>query len=66
MEAVEAMTPAVSDGRYQVGVRRSRVVLALRACVEVVAKLKSLNRVTSRKAFVAMKVAQCPTGETTE
>ena len=55
------------DGRYQSRRTGEAVcVLALRACVEVAAKSKSPNRVTSRKAFVAMTVAQCPTGESTE
>jgi len=50
----------------KVGVRWSRVVLALRACVEVAAKSKSSDRVTSRKACAVMTVAQCPTEESTE
>ena len=42
------------------------MVLALRAGVEVVTKVKAPDRVTSRKALVAMTVAQCPTEESTE
>ena len=42
------------------------MVLALRACVEVVSKSKSSDRVTSRKAFVAATVVKCPTEEITE
>jgi hypothetical protein len=55
------------DGRYQSRRTGEAVwVLTLRACVEAAAKSKSPNRVTSRKAFAAMTVAQCPTGEITE
>ena len=42
------------------------MVLALETCVEVAAKSKSSDRVTSRKAFAVMTVAQYSTGEITK